>query len=232
MDETTKQNADSTQKGQNSQKVDGSNSNAPKVWNEDEHNKAVTKAAQDAVAQYGDKVNQEKIMPLVKERDTLKQQLAGINVTKSENDELNAQIAELTRGDVDKATWIRLTAETRETNKKLNEQLAEREAILAARDKAISEKYSRVEEDEREAAKMELLGQYDGITIEKINTLAEGVKDFDALKKTVSALFTRKQGDTLVLDSGRTNGGGIDLSKLSDEERFGKAINKMFKEVR
>ena len=72
MDEIETQQADSTLEGQNLPEGAESNSKeTPKHYTEEEHRKAI----EDAVAQYGDKVKQEKIDPIAVERDGFKAQV-------------------------------------------------------------------------------------------------------------------------------------------------------------
>jgi len=233
-DEIKNQEVDSTP-GQDSPIEDESNSKVtPKTYTEDEHRKGI----EDAIAQYGDRIKQEKIDPITKERNAFKTQVEQLTSDAEDaataREESENRVSEL---EADLETATEGVPDLDEIRKLKKELRAEREK---ARQEAKDEKKANAElkrtlEGEREewagtvaeaqAAKFEVdvfevSEEYvdeagKGIKSERLKALCEkaGVKKREDIQGLADVLWTKKgQKKEPVLveepDSAVSDGGG------------------------
>ncbi len=255
MDEIKDPKADPTP-GQDLPKGDESNSKTPQTITLEEHRKKV----EDAVAQYGDKVKQEKIDPITKERDGFKAQ-AEQATTRLED--TNIKIKDLEK-DLDDA--IGEDADLRDIAKIKQALRAERDQArldVRAEKEAVAELRKTTETErlqwagtvaEAQAFKFDgelakLVDEYDGDTTANFNRLKTacdkaGIKTKEGAEAIAELSFTKKAEEPNLLDdSGVTTGGGTGIPTTkkglehwmenhtqAEFEEHSAEINKMMRE--
>jgi len=239
--------------GQDLSKGDESNSTIPQTITLEEHRKGI----EDAVAQYGDKVKQEKIDPIAKERDTFKAQVEQLRSDAEEattaREESEKRISEL---ETDLETATESEPDFAEIQKIKKELRTEREkARQEARDeKKANAELKRTLEAEREqwagtvaeaqAAKFEvdvfeISEEYvdesgKDIKPERLKALCEKAgqtkrEDIQALADVLWAKKGKEKVPVLEGDSGVTSGGSENLSGLSPRQKIERGLKKQTK---
>ena len=209
--------------GQDLPEGDESNSNTPQTITLEEHRKKV----EDAVAQYGDKVKQEKIDPITKERDTFKTQ-AEQATTRLED--TNVRVKDLEK-DLDDAIGedadLRDIAKVKQALRAERDQAkidvrAERDAVAELKKTTEAERLQWAEtvaeaqgfKFDGELARM--VDEYDGDTTANFNKLKTacdraGIKTKEGAEAIAELSFTKKEESVLVVDSGVTTGGVVEV---------------------
>jgi len=234
MDEIKAQSEDSTP-GQDSLTGDESNSKETQTITLEEHRKGI----EDAVAQYGDKVKQEKIDPIAKERDGFKSQVEQFKSDAEEattaREESEKRISELetdleiaTESEPDFAEIQKIKRELRaEKEKARQEARAEKQAIAEEKRLGREEREANAElvanaiASKFEVDVFEISEEYvdasgKDITKERLKALCEKAgqtkrEDIQALADVLWAKKGKEKVPALVGDSGVTSGGGMGI---------------------
>lgn len=204
VDETQKAPGDATPKGQDSQAAAGSNSQAPKTFSEADHKKGI----EDAVAQYGDRIKREKLDPISKELEKLRQDLADAQKRRDEEEE--AKLKDNPE-ELDLLTRRKKIRETELAHK-------QRQTDLDAREEALKGREAKVAESEWAGLVFEVASGVKGDAVklrERANAL--GITDADKLKDLAILMWPQ---ELPAADSGEHEGGGTDWSKKTPEERI------------
>ncbi len=246
LDEIKKPEVDPTLKGQDLPKGDESNSKEePKLYSEKEHLKKV----EDAIAQYGDRIKQEKIDPITQERDTYKSQAEQATkdvkdatdaheVTKGRIEDLESDLEEAIGNDEDLIDIKKIKTELRlERDKARQEARDERDAIAELKKTAEAEReewagtVAEAQTFKFDGELVKLVDEYEGDVTDnftKLKTTCEkaGIKTKEGAEAIAEALLTKKVVDPdLVDDSGVTSGGSDKISDLPMKERM-EELNK------
>jgi len=254
LDETKVLEADPTS-GRDLPPGDESNSK-PKHYTEKEHRKGI----EDAIAQYGDKVKQEKIDPIAKERDTFKTQAeqaaTSLEETKAKITDLEADLEQAIGEDADLLDIKKIKTELRTERDKARQEIrVEREVVaeLKRATEAEREQWAGTVA-EAQAFKFDgelakLVDEYDGdvtANFNKLKTACEkaGIKTKEGAEAIAEILWIKKAEEPdLVDDSGVTTGGGTGIpTKMtqfkswiaglsqSEYEKVAPEVNKMMRE--
>lgn len=245
-DETVTKEADPTQDGQDSLKKAESSSKDPITYTEEEHKKAI----EDAIAQYGDKVKQEKIDPIISERDTFKTQAEearkdakdaadNLEDTRNEITDLKADLEEAIGEDETLLDIKKIRTELREKETKLRQEVRdEKDAVAEIRKTAEAEREewagtvaeAKAFKFDGEIAKV--VDEYDGdvtANFSKLKTALDkaGVKTKEGAEAIAETFLTKKGVEPEILnDSGITTGGTESLEGKTVDEKLDMAYSK------
>jgi len=255
MDEIETQTADSTQEGQDLPEGKESNSTTPQTITLEEHKKGI----EDAIAQYGDRIKQEKIDPIATERDGFKSQVEQLKAdaedATTDKEETEARISSLeadlktaTEGfpDQDEIRRIKIDLHTerenarqeRKVEKRANAELKrtlerEREEWAGTVAEAQSAKFEvdvlKISEEYVDEAGKD-------IKSERLKSLCEkaGVKKREDIQGLADVLWTKKgkeEKPVLEADSSVTDGvGGWNLDEHTPKENIEHGLEKKRKQ--
>jgi hypothetical protein len=109
-------------------------------------------------------------------------------------------------------------------------QLKEREASLAEKEKACGEKIRKAEQTEFESSLAAIAGKYENGDAQVLRDFASDFKTSDPgpIEKYAARIWKQKtpSNTVLTIDSGMTKGGGIDISKLSGDQKVELGLKK------
>lgn len=233
MDEIETQTADSTQEGQDLPEGNESNSKeTPKNITPEEHRKGV----EDAISQYGDRIKQEKIDPITKERNDFKAQVEQLQAdaedattTREETEkrisELESDLSTANEGNADLIDIQKIKKDLREEREKARQVVRdEKKAVAELRRTAEKEREenaelvadaiaAKFEVDVFEVAEEYVDEAGKDIESKRLKTLCEkaAVKKREDIQGLADVLWTKKGKEkepVLEVDSVVTSGGG------------------------
>lgn len=243
LDEIQKKEEDSTSKGQDSLKGKESNSKDTPNITLKEHEKGI----EDAIAQYGDRVKQEKIDPITKERDTFKAQAeeatTTLEETKGRITDLEADLEQAIGEDVDQLDIQKIKKDLRtERENAKKEAKAERDAISELRKTLESEReewagtVAEAQTFKFDGELARLVDDYDGdvtANFTKLKTACDkaGVKTKEGAEAIAETFLTKKVEEPELLDDpGVTSGGGgWNPEEHTPKENIDKGLEKLKK---
>ncbi len=242
MDEIKKPEVDPTQEGQDLPKEAESNSTTPQTITMEEHNRLLGKGKEDAISQYGDRIQREKIEPIATELSTFKSKVtqletdaeeAATSKDESENriTELESDLETATDGnpDLDEIRKIKVAlrderkkarqdaSDGRKANAELKRTLeADREKYAGVVTEALAAKF---EVDVFEVAEEYVDAAGQPIKSERLKALCEkaGQTKKGDIQELADTLWVKKdKAPAMVSDSGVTSGskGGLTLKQI------------------
>ena len=251
MDETKVLDADPTPKGQDLPEGNESNSTETQTITLKEHRKAI----EDAISKYGDRIKQEKIDPIAKERDTFKNQVEQFKsdaedatTAREESEkrisELETDLETATEGSEDFTEIQKIKKELRTEREKARQEARAEKEVNAELKKTLEAEREEWAETvaEARAAKFEvdvfeIAEEYvdeagKDIKSERLKALCEkaGQKKREDIQALADVLWTKKgKIPVLVGDSGVSSGG---KGEVTEEQRLKGRYPSMFNKGR